>query len=109
MRMLELTTTAADHLRQVRREKSLEAEAIPRFARRSGRLVLSFAKRPAAGDRVLDSGGISALIARSAGDLLDAKLIDVKQTDGRAYLVVRRTKDREGRPARSATSPSPSA
>ncbi len=91
--MLRLTTQATEHLMKVRREKGLETSAIPRFIRRTGRLVLTFARGPEAGDRVVDGGRVPTLVASSASDLLDNALIDVKTSSGRSMLIVRRRKD----------------
>jgi Fe-S cluster assembly iron-binding protein IscA len=90
--MLKLTPQAIDHLLRVRREKGLDTDAIPRFVRKAGRLGLTFARRPASGDRVVDDGRLSTLVASSASDLLDAATIDVRTEEGRSVLVVRRAK-----------------
>lgn len=96
--MLRLTTQASEHLMKVRREKGLETSAIPRFIRRTGRLVLTFARGPEAGDRVVDGGRVPTLVASSAADLLDNALIDVKTASGKSMLVVRRRKDEGAAP-----------
>jgi hypothetical protein len=82
----------------VRKEKGLDTSSIPRFIRRAGRLVLTFAKGPESGDRVVDSGKVSTLVASSASDLLDDATIDVKTTSGRSMLVVRRNRSAKGAP-----------
>jgi len=87
--MLRLTTQAAQHLSRLRRERRLDDTATPRFIRRAGRLKLTFASGPWSGDRVVDSGQISTLVAPSAADLLDSATIDVGEANGRAHLVVR--------------------
>ena len=89
--MLRLTPQAIDHLQRVRREKGFETTAIPRFVRDAGRLGLTFAKGPETGDRVVDNGRLSTLVASSASDL-DNATIDVRTDEGRSILVVRRPK-----------------
>jgi len=96
MPMLRLTTPASEHLMRVRKEKGLDKTLAPRFIRRAGRLVLTFAKGPESGDRVVDSGKVSTLVASSAADLLDDATIDVKTTSGRSMLVVRRSRGAKG-------------
>ena len=88
--MLRLTAQAAQHLLRLRRERRLDANATPRFIRHAGRLKLTFADSPGSGDRVVDGGRISTLVAPSAADLLEAATIDVGEANGRAHLVVRR-------------------
>jgi hypothetical protein len=83
---------------RVRREKGLDSTLVPRFIRRAGRLVLTFAKGPESGDRVVDSGKVSTLVASSASDLLDDATIDVKTSSGRSMLVVRRNRGAKGAP-----------
>ncbi|MDH4143393.1 MAG: hypothetical protein OEV61_12355 [Chloroflexota bacterium] len=96
--MLRLTSQATDHLLKVRRERGFDANAIPRFIRRTGRLALTFAKGPESGDRVIDNGRVSTLVAASASDLLDDALIDVKTSSGRSMLVVRRPREQVEKP-----------
>ncbi len=88
--MLKLTPQAVDHLSRLRREKGLEANLVPRFVRSSGRLRLTFAKGPETGDRVVDDGRLSTIVASSASDLIDDATIDVKTEEGRSVLLVRR-------------------
>jgi Fe-S cluster assembly iron-binding protein IscA len=94
--MLRITSRATEHLVRVRREKGFDANAIPRFIRRAGRLVLTWSRGPETGDRIVDGDRVQTLVAPSAADLLDGKTIDVKATDGRAMLVVRRGEARRG-------------
>lgn len=98
--MLRLTPQASEHLSTVRRAKGLEATAIPRFIRRTGRLVLTFAGNPEAGDRVVDDGKVSTLVASSAADLLDDAVIDVDATGEKSVLVVRRKRSGGAAPRR---------
>jgi hypothetical protein len=98
--MLRLTTRATEHLVKVRRERGLDASRIPRFVRRDGRLALTFVPGPEAGDRVVDGGRISTLVAASASDLMDAATIEVKTTGDRTALVVYRRRAEAGGPAR---------
>jgi Fe-S cluster assembly iron-binding protein IscA len=90
--MLRLTPQAVDHLSRVRREKGVASNLVPRFVRSSGRLRLTFAKGPETGDRVVDDGRVSALVASSAADLIDDATIDVRTEEGKAVLLVRRRK-----------------
>jgi Fe-S cluster assembly iron-binding protein IscA len=99
--MLRLTTEAAEHLIRVRRERHLETTAMPRFIRRDGRLKLTFANEPASGDRVIADRRISALVANSASDLLDAATIDVKSADGTTRLTVHRNRNGQTRQSRA--------
>ena len=106
--MLRLTTEAAEHLIKVRRERKLDTSAMPRFIRREGRLKLTFAKEPSTGDRVIADRRISALVASSASDLLDAATIDVKSKDGTTRLTVHRNRaGQTSRASRSTTAASP--
>ncbi len=102
--MLRLTSQATDHLMRVRREKGLETNAVPRFIRKAGRLVLTFAGGPESGDRVVDSGRLSTLVASSAADLLDGATIDVGTSSGKSLLTVRRRKDPARLPNRNGNS-----
>ncbi len=101
--MLHITPQAADHLRLVRNERGLDRDAMPRFARRSSRLALSFADGPLPGDRLVDPGPIAVLVAPSAADLFEAGTIDIERTGERPCLVVRRRRPRLGTLPRSAT------
>jgi Fe-S cluster assembly iron-binding protein IscA len=92
--MLRFTPQAREHLVRVRREKGLDAESVPRFIRRAGRLVLTFVRKPIASDRVVDDGRLSTLVAASASDLLSDATIDVATSDGKAALVVHRERTR---------------
>lgn len=105
--MLRFTTQAIDHLQQVRGKRGLDAAQLPRFVRRSGRLALTFARSPEEGDRLVDGGRMSTLVASSAADLLDNKTIDVKADEGKSVLVVKQRKDApaEKRSRASAASP----
>jgi Fe-S cluster assembly iron-binding protein IscA len=105
--MLRFTTQAIDHLQQVRGKRGLDANELPRFVRRSGRLALTFARSPEEGDRLVDGGRMSTLVASSASDLLDGKTIDVKADEGRAVLVVKHRREAAAakRTAETATSP----
>ncbi len=96
--MLRFTPQATDHLMQVRKEKGFDTTAVPRFIRRAGRLVLTFTRGPESGDRVVDSGRVSTLVASSAADLLDDATIDVKQAGDRSMLVVKRRRGPEDAP-----------
>ena len=91
--MLRFTTQAIDHLQQVRGERGLEPTELPRFVRRSGRLALTFARAPEEGDRLVDGGRMSTLVASSAADLLDGKTIDVKAAEGKSVLVVKQRRE----------------
>lgn len=102
--MLRFTTQAIDHLQQVRGKRGLDASELPRFVRRSGRLALTFARSPEEGDRLVDGGRMSTLVASSAADLLDGKTIDVKADEGKAVLVVKHRREAAAaRPGRGAT------
>jgi Fe-S cluster assembly iron-binding protein IscA len=91
--MLRFTTQAIDHLQQVRGKRGLDASQLPRFVRRSGRLALTFARSPEEGDRLVDGGRMSTLVASSAADLLDNKTIDVKADEGKSVLVVKHRRE----------------
>jgi Fe-S cluster assembly iron-binding protein IscA len=103
--MLRITNRAAEHLVRVRREKGLTSSALPRFVRREGRLALTFARGPESGDRLVDSGRISTLVAASASDLMDDATIDVKvkSEGGRAALMVHRERRDVGAPSGART------
>jgi Fe-S cluster assembly iron-binding protein IscA len=88
--MLRLTPQAIDHLARVRREKGLDSGLVPRFVRNSGRLRLTFARGPETGDRVVDDGRVSTIVASSASDLIEDATIDVRTEEGKSVLVVRR-------------------
>lgn len=91
--MLRFTTQAIDHLQQVRGQRGLQPTELPRFVRRSGRLALTFARAPEEGDRLVDGGRMSTLVASSAADLLDGKTIDVKAAEGKSVLVVKHRRE----------------
>ncbi len=91
--MLRLTTQAIDHLQRVRGQRGIDAKELPRFIRRSGRLALTFVRAPEEGDRLVDGGRMSTLVAPSAADLLDGKTIDVKATEGKSLLVVKHRRE----------------
>ncbi len=99
--MLRFTPQARDHVIRVRKEKGLDAESVPRFIRRAGRLVLTFVRKPVVSDRVVDDGRLSTLVAASAADLLADATIDVATSDGKAALVVHR--DRAARRSSSSS------
>lgn len=103
--MLRITDQATDHLLHVRREKGLDADAIPRFIRRAGKLALTWAREAESGDRVVDGERVRTLVAPSAADLLEDRTIDVRATDERRWsLVVRRRRRKD-----AASTPRPSA
>jgi Fe-S cluster assembly iron-binding protein IscA len=87
--MLRLTSQATDHLMRLRAQHGADANALPRFVRRSGRLALTFVRGPEQGDLIVDGGRLSTLVAPSAADLLEDRTIDVKATDGKAVLVAK--------------------
>jgi len=105
--MLRFTTQAIDHLQQVRGKRGLDASELPRFVRRSGRLALTFARSPEEGDRLVDGGRMSTLVASSAADLLDGKTIDVKADEGKAVLVVKHRRPAAAEKGARTTSASP--
>jgi hypothetical protein len=94
--MLRLTTNASRHLVNVRREKGHDANEPPRFVRRAGRLALTFARGPEAGDRLVETPQVATLVASSAADLLDGATIDVRIKGGTSVLVVHRSPERAG-------------
>jgi Fe-S cluster assembly iron-binding protein IscA len=104
MPMLRFTTQAIDHLQQVRGQRGHDTSTLPRFVRRSGRLALTFAQSPEEGDRLVDGGRMSTLVASSAADLLENKTIDVRAAEGKAVLVVKQRKDATPKHARTSAS-----
>lgn len=100
--MLRITDQATEHLLRVRREKGFDTESIPRFIRKAGRLALTWARKPKAGDRVVDGERVQTLVAESAADLLEGKTIDVKAAEGKALLIVRRRRA-DAEPRRATT------
>ena len=75
---------------------------VTRFIRKAGRLALTWARKPKAGDRVVDGERVQTLVAESAADLLEGKTIDVKAAEGKALLVVRRRRpETEAQPRRA--------
>ncbi len=100
--MLRLTTQAIDHLQRVRGQRGIDAKELPRFIRRSGRLALTFVRAPEEGDRLVDGGKMSTLVAPSAADLLDGKTIDVKAAEGKSMLVVKHRREAAAKRGRGA-------
>jgi Fe-S cluster assembly iron-binding protein IscA len=95
--MLRITPKATDHLLRVRGEKGLDANSVPRLIRRDGRLVLTWASGPESGDRAVDGGRVTTLVAPTAADLLEDSTIDVTAEDGRSVLVVARRRGGSGK------------
>lgn len=88
--MLQLTSEAARHLMKVRRERGVDERAGARFVSNGGRVGLTFAPAPMAGDRVVDSEPIRVFVAAEIADALDQTIIDARDEDGRTTLIMRK-------------------
>jgi Fe-S cluster assembly iron-binding protein IscA len=88
--MLRITTEAANHLQNVRRERGVDAGEGVRFVSAGGRVGLTFAPAPSPGDKVVDAGEMKVYVAADVVPLLDRTIIDARAEDGSTGLVIRR-------------------
>ena len=88
--MLQLTTEAARHLISLRRERGVSDTAGARFVGRGGRVGLTFAPRPAEGDRVVEDQSIKVFVAADIAEAMDQSIIDARDENGVTGLVIRK-------------------
>jgi Fe-S cluster assembly iron-binding protein IscA len=90
--MVQITTSAAQHLARVRDERGLGGQSA-RLVAKDGGVRLTFTTDPAPGDQRVDAAGMSLFIASEVAGRLEGSTIDTQPEGDRAALVIR------GRPA----------
>lgn len=88
--MLQLTSEATRYLLKVRRERGVDDRAGARFVSKGGRVGLTFALAPVAGDRVLNGAEIKVFVAPEIAETLDESIIDARDEDGQTALIMRK-------------------
>ena len=88
--MLQLTKEATRHLIEVRRERGVDDQAGARLVGKGGRVGLTFAQAPTAGDLVVEGDGIKVFVAADVTEVLQDSIIDSRETDGKRGLVMRK-------------------
>lgn len=88
--MLELTPNAERYLANLRRERGLDDRAGARLVSKGGRVGLTFAPAPVAGHRVVDGDVIKIYVPPEIAETLGESIIDVRDENGQAKLVMRK-------------------
>lgn len=88
--MLHLTPEATYHLIKTRQERGVDDRAGARFVSKGGRVGLTFALAPGAGDRVVDGEGIKVYVAADIAGVLDESIIDARDENGHTSLIMRK-------------------
>lgn len=88
--MLQLTPEATRYLLKVQGERGVDERAGARFVSKGGRVGLTFAPAPVAGDRVLNSAEIKVYVAAEIAKTLDESVIDARDEDGQIALSMRK-------------------
>jgi Fe-S cluster assembly iron-binding protein IscA len=88
--MLQLTTEAARHLISLRRERGVGEDAGARFVGRGGRVGVTFAPGPVAGDHVVEAPSIKVFVAADIAEAMDQSTIDAQDENGITGLVIRK-------------------
>jgi Fe-S cluster assembly iron-binding protein IscA len=97
--MLQLTKDATRHLIHVRQERGVDEDAGARFVSNGGRVGLTFAQAPSAGDLVVDGEGIRVFVAPDISQALEHSTIDAREVDGKRGLIMRKRATDEVRPS----------
>jgi len=88
--MLGLTPGAIRYLANLRRERGVDDQAGARLVSNGGRVGLTFAPAPVAGDRVVDGEVIKIYVPSEIAETLGDSIIDVRDENGQAKLVMRK-------------------
>lgn len=88
--MLELTPDAERYLANLRRERRVDDRAGARLVSKGGRVGLTFAPAPVAGHRVVDGDVIRIYVPPEIAATLGESVIDVRDENGQARLVMRK-------------------
>jgi Fe-S cluster assembly iron-binding protein IscA len=88
--MLQLTPEATRHLLKIRGERGVDERAGARFVSKGGRVGLTFALAPVAGDRVLNNAEIKVFVAPEIAETLGESIIDARDEDGQTALIMRK-------------------
>lgn len=88
--MLQLTPNAVQHLVRLRNERGLDDRAGVRFVSKEGRVGMTFSMKPVNGDREIDAESIKVYVASEIAPTLDESVIDAREEDGKAALVLRK-------------------
>ena len=88
--MLQLTSNATRHLVKLRQERGLDDRAGVRFVSKEGRVGVTFSLNPANGDREIDAETIKVYVAPEIASTLEQSVIDTREEDGKASLVLRK-------------------
>ena len=88
--MLQLTPNAVQHLVKLRQERGVDDRAGVRFVSKEGRVGMTFSLKPMNGDREIDAEAIKVYVAPEIAPTLDESVIDAREEDGKAALVLRK-------------------
>jgi Fe-S cluster assembly iron-binding protein IscA len=88
--MLQLTSRAADHLVQIRRERGVDERASARLVQKEKGVSLTFVMAPRDGDLLAQDTGVRLYVAPEVADTLEQATIDVREEEGKSMLVLRR-------------------
>jgi Fe-S cluster assembly iron-binding protein IscA len=88
--MIGITSTAVRHLVRRRDERGVSPQSGARLAPSSRGIRLSYADSPQPGDSQIDTPEINVYLAPDLAGRLEGSIIDVRDTDDGAALVVKR-------------------
>jgi len=88
--MPSVTARATHRLIEDRKRRGLPETFAPRLSRRDGRLVLDFAAKPAAEDKVSTDHGLSMFMAPDVAEDPEHVIVDLQEKNGADRLVLLR-------------------